>query len=583
MRRALSLVLLLLVVGIASADSCPPGRSPNLCLKPTAQQLLNDNFSRIDETLGGMMSGPFNPENNGKVFDRGGSEVNVKNVIFGATGDGVTNDTTALINASGVACATAAKHLHIPAGTYIVRDDVPLCSGLTVTMDAGAVLSWDTPIASETHGVFYGNGVSDVVIDCRGGVIRGTNTTATFDTNYQQNHGILFDTSDDNTVTHCTFENIYGNGALKLAYGSTSSNTSNRNRSIGNTFRRCAVYGFVVTSGSANESIGDTFEDCAAGVETNNTTNVVAQNHFVSPHFRKVLKTDDQTEAVKLGIQGRDSDDAGNTVTDATFDGGYLLISGAVDTVVTGGTAKNNSSTNVLRSPLVISGSAHRTRVSGFDINGATFAGAKTSGRGLATIVDSNDVSLTGITVVGNPIGHGVGFRNANRLTIANSRIRDNVGSGIMSYLTNDDLHLAHNDVIDNNTGNDANDFGIELDGDNGTTVTRPVVEGNHVYSPASDKQGTSMRVEWVAGGVFSDNVLAPHQGSSYSLNGTVTATVNGVPLTDAPNTCAADRNGDEYWDASLDERCDCNSSHSSGVRWCQTDGGGCTSDTSCG
>ena len=135
-----------------------------------------------------------------------------------------------------------------------------------------------------------------------------------------------------------------------------------------------------------------------------------------------------------------------------------------------------------------------------------------------------------------------------------------------------------------------------------GQTTTSVVIADNRVADSAG---GPGIRLEGPVADVrIKNNVFADNQGiitqavaaatiAEWSDNsctgtctnsGTITITeADKVPATDTPNTCAADRNGDQYYDISLFERCICNSSHGSGARWCQVDGGGCTSDVSCG
>jgi hypothetical protein len=137
MRHALLTLLVLLAALPAQADECPRGRTPNLCMKPTAQQLLNDNFSRIDETLGGMMSDVFNPANNGKVFDRGGAVFHVQNKIFGAACDGTTDDAAAIAKALGVAATVR--------GTVLLGDNCAIGDTLdiasNVTLQGGRLVA----------------------------------------------------------------------------------------------------------------------------------------------------------------------------------------------------------------------------------------------------------------------------------------------------------------------------------------------------------------------------------------------------------------------------------------------------------
>jgi hypothetical protein len=64
----------------------------------------------------------------------------------------------------------------------------------------------------------------------------------------------------------------------------------------------------------------------------------------------------------------------------------------------------------------------------------------------------------------------------------------------------------------------------------------------------------------------------------AWNTGGTRTL-VQGTPApSDAPATCDVAGTGRQYFDISLFEPCVCN-----GTNWCQVDGGGCTSSTSCG
>lgn len=85
-------------------------------------------------------------------------------------------------------------------------------------------------------------------------------------------------------------------------------------------------------------------------------------------------------------------------------------------------------------------------------------------------------------------------------------------------------------------------------------------------------------------GGAYVVTVAGVKQMSaSETSTGMLTSRLPEGLATDAPSTCAADRNGERYYDLSLRETCVCNSAHTLGARWCQVDGGGCTSNASCG
>lgn len=90
MRRALA--ILLATVSLAVADDCPRGRTPNLCLKPTAQQLLNDNFTRIDEVVGAVVPAPWTPQSLGRIDAGTCRTANV--TVTDATARACSNDTS---------------------------------------------------------------------------------------------------------------------------------------------------------------------------------------------------------------------------------------------------------------------------------------------------------------------------------------------------------------------------------------------------------------------------------------------------------------------------------------------------------
>ena len=92
-------------------------RTPNLRVPFTSNEKMNEGLSRIDEVLGPITGGVYSTDNRGKVFDSGGAVYNVKAPNFGAVGDGVTDDTTAVQKAINMG-----KDVYFPPGTYLVGD-----------------------------------------------------------------------------------------------------------------------------------------------------------------------------------------------------------------------------------------------------------------------------------------------------------------------------------------------------------------------------------------------------------------------------------------------------------------------------
>jgi acyl-coenzyme A thioesterase PaaI-like protein len=552
MRHALAIAVLVLTPALAVAQG--NARTPNLNMKYGNQAYENDNWSRIDESLGAMTAGPpYDPTNNGKVYDRGGSEVNVKNAIFGATGDGVTDDTTSIQKAADVACA-GAKQLRFPSGTYIIRasggEGVEIrCDDLTIVGDNGAILYWDTEDTSVT-GMLWANGKSGIRIDNL--TLKQDNTTAAFVSTYQQNAGILFENSDDNIVMRVTCEDMYGNGCVKFAPGATATDGSDRNIVRDSVFRRCSVYGAVVTSGADNKFLNSTYEDCRVGSETNSTSNAVPGTLVIGNTIYAVLKTGDATERVGIEISGRDSDDFGQQAAhNRLIANAHIFVSGAPDTLLLDNIVTGQSSADASRSPIYIS-TSDRTQVCGGMLDGTVFAASKTAGRGLLSIVTSNDVTVgCGLIVKNSLNGHGIGMREALRAMIRDVKVTGNTGTGIYVYLDSDYTTIDGAEIIDNNPSNGGSDFGIRVDGDSNNTMTGVTIKNTTVISPASDKQGVPIRLE---DGTYrlANNTLAPRQNTaSVTTSGTVAITTSSelgaVPTAQtiaAGNTITADACG---------------------------------------
>jgi Pectate lyase superfamily protein len=106
-------------------------------------------------------------------------------------------------------------------------------------------------------------------------------------------------------------------------------------------------------------------------------------------------------------------------------------------------------------------------------------------------------------------------------------------------------------------------------------TVNRHILIGCQTYTGFTfcPNSGLNARIGWNFHSSSAAPIVHP-----LNLGGTRT-TVQGTPApSDAPATCDAAGTGRQYFDISLFEPCVCN-----GTNWCQVDGGGCTSSTSCG
>jgi Pectate lyase superfamily protein len=140
---------------------------------------------------------------------------------------------------------------------------------------------------------------------------------------------------------------------------------------------------------------------------------------------------------------------------------------------------------------------------------------------------------------------------------------------------------------------------GIQLDSpSHGSLVIGNVIQSNVVNGILDNTQRTTY-----TGNYFEDDTTKLNIGATATnpridagndftgagvniSNNATTTRVEGLIYTDTPSTCAAALTGFQYVDTSLSgntsvwnaEICVCN-----GTNWCQVDGGGCTSSTSCG
>ncbi len=132
---------------------------------------------------------------------------------FGATGDGVTNDTAAI----NLALASGAKHITMPAGTYILGSELQLYGNdITLSSDDGAVIK-QTPAVAVSFAAMRlrGSRVRLVGITFDGNnaspPVSGDNNAVSLDTNSGTIENVAFE--------RCTFQNFNGYGINAFAAG----------------------------------------------------------------------------------------------------------------------------------------------------------------------------------------------------------------------------------------------------------------------------------------------------------------------------------------------------------------------------
>lgn len=182
--------------------------------------------------LNSMESGIFNAQNN---------FIDVKS--FGATGDGLTDDTKAINNALDYAAQNNYGTLFIPSGTYMVDGTDPLASGnylstsggielksgINIVMEEKTILKI-LPNSQKKYVLFRGYGVENITIF--GGNLIGDRDTHK-GTEGEWGYGIALLGSNNITIDNVDVSNFWGDG-LNLQVLSTAGSDPCKNITIKN-------------------------------------------------------------------------------------------------------------------------------------------------------------------------------------------------------------------------------------------------------------------------------------------------------------------------------------------------------------
>lgn len=168
-------------------------------------------------------------------------------MLFGATGDGSTDDTAA-IQAGVTQLAAISGRLIIPTGTYSIDIDtsISLASNVTVEMDENASLVATTS-TNETTAIFIGESVDNVTI--LGGRLTG-DKAAHVNAAHEQGHGIKIHASTNVTIDGTYAEKFMGDG-FYVGSGTVSPTTTSQDIIIQN----------VVSDDNHRQGISLTFVD----------------------------------------------------------------------------------------------------------------------------------------------------------------------------------------------------------------------------------------------------------------------------------------------------------------------------------
>ena len=578
-----TVLLLLLLPVLAHAQTT--ARTPNLRVPFTSNEKMNEGLSRIDEVLGPITGGVYDPAHRGMVFDAGGAVFNVMAPNFGARCDGTTDDTIAIQKAENSAddvCGT----VFIPAtanGCKVTDADGDGSGILVSSCVTIAGEGWGSKLVA---GANFGNadlletaenpateGARPVNVTIRDLTLDGNK--ANNSTGGEASMGITLRATVDALVSNVRILNPKGD-CVYIGGASTATVRPLRNTVRGVHCSGPARNGIAVVSGHQINILGNHVEDWGFGaidLELESTADLAVEEANI---VGNVMENGD-TDANDVGINVI-ADTAGQVLK------GVSVVGNVVDHAGVGLQFRGTTA-------LTVSANTIRNTVDDCIRSASGAAGMDPVG----TVITGNALNTCG--------NEGIQFLRASDITITSNTIRNTAasairlnnggggtGTGTPTYVlatgnnvTGVDTDASGNDycisvtatsgAIANNVLRNCDYKGIDFGGGQLTLAGNDISSSGTMNSCIEVNAGTDVLIR---DGAYNNCT------TKISDSGTRTR-VNGLAITDTPSTCSATTNGEQYWDKSLFEACVCNSSHGSGARWCQRDGGGCTSDTSCG
>jgi parallel beta-helix repeat protein len=447
---------------------------------------------------------------------------------FGATGDGTTDDSSAI---SAAATAASGKRLYFPTGTYIgtnisLPGDVEVYGKATLKLKQQASLTLDpffrlTAANVSFEGLtFDGNKASQPSDGFSDSWNTGGNNTG------KSNRAAIY---GDNSGTGYTIENVQVRGChFKNQWGSS---VALRNVSTviidGNTFEDCNfecafLYAAGATRNTGARIVNNICTSIGSGDGTINANafvttqydGVVCSNNQAYTIERNLLKMEDCT---RCSIVGNVLDT--NTVTSFNC---LQVQTGGVDIVVVGNVFKNVQRGIYMECTGTLSDVV---------IEGNTVEG------GIATSSTPDGITVIGgerVTIANNTIReterHGILISDSTQVVVANNNISANASQALQGvaiygvYTANgSDISITGNVIGTGFEGADATGSGAISIEASGFTISRCVIRGNFVRTLSATSTERGIRLTT---GTFNDTIISENY-----TNGIIETDANVITL----------------------------------------------------
>lgn len=433
--------------------------------------------------------------------------LNVKFGPFGATGDGATDDHTAINSAITAAAASSlVKTVFVPPGTYIVSSSVVMKSGVTLYLAKGATLK--AKAATDVN-VVTCDSISDIRI-LGDGVIDGNLANQTGQiTDSGEADGLRVELCSDVIIRGITVQNTKGWGVH--VGGCTDVHTDNitvsgtQEKAFNYTgdCLRCTV------THSRMSSVGGGLFPAATGIEIDDGSTDVLVG----------WNTIDSTSSLGISVHSHDSENPPHNVV---VIGNIIKSSGDHGIRVA---AHRDANANVRRVDVI------GNVIDGTD-DGAGIAVITNGGTGSQTV---EDVLISG-NLINDTNDQGISVSLGQRVRVSNNRLRDlgDHGIAVDGGGTNADLtqyvHVEQNTVIDPGVlraSADRDGIHFANSGVNGWIV------GNHVEETKTTtdrrmRYGVNVRDSDITGTRVEDNEIINYVTAK--INNGTTDTIWGRP-----------------------------------------------------